>query len=548
MHCRPLLILCGLAAPCAAQELFTAPDPADLQRLQAAYLPTDGAGLVGFLHKQVLKEADRARIEAVIRRLGDDSYAVREQASRDLVVSGPAARPLLRRALRDPDREIARRAEHCLVQIGRASQPEILGAAVRVLACRKPPGAAEALLAFLPAAEDPRLAAEAVEALTVVVAPGGKPDPVLVQALKDRDPVRRGVAGEALVRAGVSEMFPAVRKLLADPDALVRRRVALALVEAREKEAVGVLAGLVGRLPGPEAERVEETLYLLAGEDVPPGADDEDAGKRRAAWESWWAAHGPGLDLRHFGRPTRSLGYTLVAQLGLQGDGEVLELDATGRVRWRLEGLQYPIDAQYLGGDRVLVAEYRSRTVNERTLKGAIVWLKTVPGVLLGARRLPDGRTFIVTRNRVFDVDAAGKELHVVDRPSSDVAAACRLRDGRMVLVTTHGQCLHLDAQGREVKSFAVGVVTSIGSHIDATPGGHVFVPLYSRNQVVEYDANGKLVWSAAVARPSSVQRLPNGHVLVGSRMGMTLVEIDRHGEEVGRQALNGRPLNALRR
>jgi outer membrane protein assembly factor BamB len=136
----------------------------------------------------------------------------------------------------------------------------------------------------------------------------------------------------------------------------------------------------------------------------------------------------------------------------------------------------------------------------------------------------------------------------VVDRPSSDVAAACRLRDGRTVLVTTNGQCVRLDPEGREVKSFAVGVVTSIGSHIDVTPGGRVLMPLYNRNQVVEYDADGNLVWTAAVARPSSVQRLPSGHVLVGSRMGMAVVEIDRRGEEVWRQAVTGRPLGALRR
>jgi hypothetical protein len=75
-----------------------------------------------------------------------------------------------------------------------------------------------------------------------------------------------------------------------------------------------------------------------------------------------------------------------------------------------------------------------------------------------------------------------------------------------------------------------------------------MWVPLYSRNQVVEYDGEGKPVWSAAVARPSSVERLPSGRVLVGSRLAMTVVEIDRRGEEVWRQRLNGRPLRASRR
>jgi outer membrane protein assembly factor BamB len=309
-----------------------------------------------------------------------------------------------------------------------------------------------------------------------------------------------------------------------------------------------VLVALVGELPRPAAERVEETLYLLAGDDVPAASEDEDADKRRAAWESWWAGHGRTLDLRRGDRPTRSLGYTLVAQLNLQGDGEVVETDATGRVRWHLEGLQHPIDSQLLGNDRLLVADYSSRTVSERNLKGEILWHKTVPDLLLGARRLSGGSTFVVTRGRVFEVDAEGREWRAVERAPADVAAACRLRDGQTVLVTTNGQCLRLDAEGREVKSFRVGVVMSVGSHIDVSPGGHVFVPLSSRNQVVEYDGEGKLVWSASVARPSAVQRLPNGHLLVSSRQARTVVEIDRRGEEVWAQPCTGHPLRALRR
>jgi hypothetical protein len=550
---RPFLALCGacalaLAAPCAVGELFAAPDPADLQRLEAASLPADGAGLMEFLRKQVLKDVDRARVEALVRRLGDDAYAVREKATKDLVVCGPGARPLLRAALRSADREVARRAEHCLMQIERATDPEVVGAAVRVLASRKPPGAAAALLDFLPAAEDPRLAAEVGEALSAVAAHGGKADLAVVRGLEDRDPIRRGAAGEALCRANLPEMLPAVRKLLRDAEPLVRRQAALALAEARENEAVPVLVALVAELPRPAAERVEETLYLLAGDDVPPGCDDEDAARRHAAWEGWWAAHGRTLDLRRTGRPTRSLGYTLIAQLSLQGEGEVLETDATGRVRWRRKGLHHPIDVQLLNGDRFLVAEHESRTVTEKTLEGKVLWQRTVPGVLLGARRLESGRTFVVTRDRVFEVDAEGGESHAVDRPSADVAAACRLRDGQTVLVTTNGQCLRIDAEGREVKGFPVGVVMSVGSHIDVSPAGHVLVPLYSRNQVVEYDGAGKPVWSASVARPSSVQRLPSGHLLVGSRPARAIVEIDRRGEEVWRQRSTGYPLFAWRR
>jgi outer membrane protein assembly factor BamB len=194
-----------------------------------------------------------------------------------------------------------------------------------------------------------------------------------------------------------------------------------------------------------------------------------------------------------------------------------------------------------------LVSEYTRRTVGERNFKGEVLWEKAVTGILLGARRLPNGRTFVVTRNRLFELDGAGRESNVIDRPN-DVVAACRLRTGHTVLVTNGGQCIRFDASGKEIKSFPVGVLLAIGSNIDVRPGGHVVVPLYSRNQVVEYDAEGKVVWSAAVSRPCSVQRLPNGHTLVASRVGNAVVELDRRGEEVWRQRTAGRVLRAMRR
>ena len=55
-------------------------------------------------------------------------------------------------------------------------------------------------------------------------------------------------------------------------------------------------------------------------------------------------------------------------------------------------------------------------------------------------------------------------------------------------------------------------------------------------------------VWSVSVARPCSVQRLPNGHTLVASRLSNVVIEFDRRGEEVWRQRTAGRALRAVRR
>jgi hypothetical protein len=107
---------------------------------------------------------------------------------------------------------------------------------------------------------------------------------------------------------------------------------------------------------------------------------------------------------------------------------------------------------------------------------------------------------------------------------------------------------MRMDRTGKVLHSVTVGRCSTIGSHMDALPNGHVLVPIYTTNRVVELDAEGKEVWSAQVVRPTSVQRLPNGRVLVGSQATMTIVEIDREGHTVSSQKIEGWPMRVSRR
>jgi hypothetical protein len=502
---------------------------------------------LNYLQKRISREVDTARLRALVRRLGDDSYAVREQASLDLAAAGPAAREPLHDALNDPDREIASRAARCLAQIDKAMDPEVLAAAVRALARAKPQGSAEVLLELVTATDDIGVLQEVAEGLAAVTMRNGQPDPVVLRALADRQAPVRAAAAEALARVGSPALRPAIRKLLHDADIKVRCRVAMALVESREQEAIPALIAMVAEAPSKEAGRIEEALNILAGETAPVTFGEAQRRKRQVCWEGWWRENCATVDLAHLDRPLRPLGFTLLTQIDLHGEGEVMELDAAGRLRWRVGGLHHPIDVQVLANERILVCEYASRMVTERNLQGEILWQKSVTSRLLGARRRPDGRTLLVTPERLFEVDRSGKEVWAMDRPH-DVVAACRLRDGQVVILTNAGNCVRYDAKGDLIKSIPIGAVLSIGTQIECLPGGHVLVPLYARNQVVEYDPMGRLVWSAMVARPTSVQRLPNGNTLVASRLSAAVVEIDRQGEEVWHYRASGRPLRAVRR
>jgi hypothetical protein len=176
---------------------------ADLQTLRAAKVGVEGPALVDYLRKHVPPAGNADKIKELIRRLGDDSFDVREKASADLVALGAAAKPALEAAAKnDTDTEVVRRAQECLRKIGDEGPVGALPAAVRLVALRKPEGAAEVLLSYVGHATDEELTREVQVALAAVAVRDGKPDKVLEQALEDKDPGRRAAAAAALGRDG----------------------------------------------------------------------------------------------------------------------------------------------------------------------------------------------------------------------------------------------------------------------------------------------------------------------------------------------------------
>ena len=63
-------------------------------------------------------------------------------------------------------------------------------AAARLLAVRKPPGAIEPLLAYLPVVENDQVAEAIAATLTALAVRDGKADKGLLAALTDKSPVR----------------------------------------------------------------------------------------------------------------------------------------------------------------------------------------------------------------------------------------------------------------------------------------------------------------------------------------------------------------------
>jgi hypothetical protein len=270
--------------------------------------------------------------------------------------------------------------------------------------------------------------------------------------------------------------------------------------------------------------------------DLPPGDGDEGVNrkKRRDAWAAWWKANGVRVALVERYPPAfreHFHGYTLLV---LAASNMVVELGTDRKVRWQLTELLNPRDVQVVGPDRILVAEYNGQRVTERNRKGDILWQKQLPGAWpFGVQRLRNGHTFVACQNKLVEVDRGGHEVFSIDRPQNDVVMARKMRDGQIVMVSTHRTCVRMDTAGKELKSFPLQMVWQHNG-VDVLPNGHVLVPAQWVNRVTEYDAEGKIVFDAGVMQPTAACRMPNGHVLVAPQQWPSKIqELDASGKQV---------------
>jgi hypothetical protein len=534
----PLIVLTSIGESAAAADTDA---EADEQTLREARLPSDGSSLLAVFRKRTPDADSQARIKTLIGQLGSDSYTEREEASEELASFGVEATGLLRAAIHHDDLEIRRRSRDALTIIEQNDlSTDVLIAALRVLSRRKPPPRlTDVLLEYVPFAANPDVAEEVCLALASVAMRDGKADPRLLGALTATSPIQRAIAGAALCRGGGRNQLPAVRRLLRDSDPHVRGRVALALLVARDKASVPVLIELLSDLPLAEAEHVESMLLQLAGDSAPKGSLEEGRGKYRDAWTDWWRRRGDALDLAKIDLVPHWRGFTLaICMTAIRGRGAragtILEVDAKGKTRWQIQGLFRPVDAQVLDEKRVLVTEYSPGQVTERNLNGDVLRRISVSDTPLEARRLPNGNTLITTRSRVYEIDRNDKEVWVTDSRGDLIVAACSFRGGEVGICYQSGEFVRVDRKGEVLTSFRVGrAFRPYGTHIQGLPNGHVLVPLYYENKVVEFDRNGREVWSVRFAQPASAQRLPNGRTLVTGYASNTIVELDKTGREV---------------
>jgi HEAT repeat protein len=502
--------------------------------------------LLDELKKRTLSEANITRMQALTSKLSDEDFQVREDAEKQLLALGESLLPLLKRAAQNQsDLEIRLRILRCAGQLekAKARSSTLLPTIARLIALRKPPGAATVILAYLPFMDTDGPLDEFQHALNLVATADGKVPPVLLTALTDTQGIRRAAAAQAICAATGTEHGEAVRRLLNDPIPGVRLKAALALASAGDRTAVPALITLLSRLSVEERGQAEEYLNTLAGAngptDLPQGESTESREKRSALWSAWWQANKNQVVLANcpgslFGSLISTTGEKWVRghKLLVQTQANtVTELNKDEKPIWTLSGLANPRDAQLLSGRRILLVEQNQ--VSERNLQGMILWQKPLAGPR-SAQRLRNGNTFIVCANQLIELNRSAEEVCRIDLPAVD--AARKLPNGEIVAFNRN-EVLKLDKSGKILVTTPVDC-GGAGCN-EVLDNGHVLVSSPGNGNLIEFDADGQEVNRFNMPGVVHGYRLSNGHTLVTINGGRC-VELDAQWQPVKEIELPG--------
>jgi hypothetical protein len=541
LACVLVLALCTSISTGRGEDAITEgePDKAEVDQanekiLHEAGLKSDSPALLEFFRKRALSPAQLAELQHAVDHLGSGSFLEREQATQHLLEAGRPALPFLNKVVDSQDLEVRRRARQCLEAIQSRPQTQLIIAAIRLLASRKPAGATAALLGYAPFVDDPLIEKALWQALEQTGTPGEETQ-ALVQALRDQQPARRIAAAHVLARRETS--LDLLKPLLEDSEDRVRWTAAEGLILTGHKEAVGTLLDLF-RTASPELLwYVECLLFRLAGPSAPAVSlgegIDQERKVCREAWSRWWEENRDKIDLKAVLRQTHKRGLCLVIALNGYGrNGRIWELGTDRKTRWEMTDVGGPFDALVLPSGRILIAEYNQRRVSERDRSGTVYWEHRTPNGPLCVQRLANGNTFLATNYELLEVTRSGKVVFTFRHPGGNIFWGRRMVNGHIYYGTYNGSMVELDRGGKELRQFSIVRPDQGLINVEVLPNGHFLMPQTRQNKIVELDPrSGKVIWEISVPRPTCVARLPNGNFFVGSHNSNRIMEVDRAGK-----------------
>jgi len=216
-----------------------------------------------------------------------------------------------------------------------------------------------------------------------------------------------------------------------------------------------------------------------------------------------------------------------------KGPNRLLELDASSKVIWEHKPPSLAVIFHVLPNGNVLYAYGGKPTgVREVTRKGEEIWnyFSKCPQVL-GCERLRNGNTLVAEQGpcQAVEVNPKGEVVRVTPLKTSHEAYHLQVRNIHKLangnILAAHegeGAVREVDVDGKVVWEY-----TGVENAGDAQrlPSGNTLISCGTQKRVIEVTPDKKIAWQFTAADApelnitwvSSIQQLPNGHLLVGN-------------------------------
>jgi len=515
--------------------------------LKDAGVADDAAGLLTFFRQGTLNPEARKRVERSVQNLDSRVFAEREEATKHLIATGRPALGYLRPALKGANLDLTRRLEYCITEIEKEAANMLRIVAARCLAQHRPAEAVKVLLDYVPFADNAMIEEEVIACLARLAVQEVEVPAALVAGLKDELPGSRAAAAVVLGHVGTKDHCDRIKPLLGDASTAVRLRAAEGLLAAKDRDALPVLAALVGDGPAAQAGRAEELLRVLAGVDAPKANISSGRAKAHEAWVAWHRDRGATVDLTAHLREGQFGPLLVIESVKPKNIQRLVAYSRGGKGRWIIGDDVKTVDAHWLPGNRVLIA-YANKVVERDMATGRAVWEWKHNGAfgIICCHRLPNGNTFVATNGSFHELTPNGKVLHFypLKTPNSMVMyCALRLRSGMIACIDGDLMLHEFDHAGKHLRGTRLSNGAFFG--LEELPGGHLLASNFyggdgGRDGITELDTARKQVGQWKLPGACHTIRLPNGNLLATGEK--SIVELDRQGRVVSEQMTEGRP------
>jgi HEAT repeat protein len=519
-RCVFALILLGLSSSAAVSESPSPPPLAvyDETTLRRANFDTSAAGVLSQLRFRTRTDGDPRHIRALITQLSNPDFQQRERALRELKVIGQPALPALREAEEhDGDPEVRRRARQGVQYVESLEDQNVAMALVRRAIYLRVSGAAEYLLALLPAV-DWEIQDEIFRGLPLVALRDGKLDPALLVALKDPSSLRRAAAALAVAQAGSEAERQRIHPLLDDREPEVRLRAAQGLLAIHDLTSLPVLIALLNEENVEVSWSAEELLHWVAVTTAPAAtvgaASAVERQKAVAAWTAWHKVYAAKIDWEEVEQAPRRPGLYLACM------NRGVWLGGCDGKRWVLERSAASHDALLQPGNQLLIVPNAGHKLIQCTLAGEKQWERLCADEdYVMCQRLPNGHLFLVSDTQADEITAEGQEVSSTKLERGErLSDAWKLRNGEMQF---NGE------KNESLKKCAF------------LPDGHRIVADRMNDRVLEVDSCGNTLRALRVCAPVSVEALPGGNNLVSaSPVDPRILELDSAGRTLWEVAM----------